>query len=98
MNKEKWIMPKWMEPYRKYILNTGGNSVESLVNDHGTSIFENAYRAVMCVCVKDQVALLCNLHKDGLLGKDIFDEHIDKIAEVTPDTADALRKVRDKYR
>jgi hypothetical protein len=27
--KAKWKMPKWMEPYRNLIVNTGGTDIES---------------------------------------------------------------------
>lgn len=62
-----WKMPAWMEPFRESILDTGGNPVEELVNDRSTSVFSNAIRAVLCVSVKDQVALLYILAQRGLL-------------------------------
>jgi hypothetical protein len=67
--KKPWTMPKWMEPYRERILNTGGNSVEELYNDDGqnSNIFNNAVRACLCVAVKSQVDLLTALHDDGLI-------------------------------
>ena len=33
-----WKMPDWMKPYEKLINNTGGNTVEELLNDHETTI------------------------------------------------------------
>lgn len=64
-----WTMPRWMEPYRAKITNTGGNSVEDLMNDDGTNsnVFNNAPRALICVAVKSQVAMLEVLHKAGHL-------------------------------
>ena len=67
--KKVWIMPEWMEKYRKMIVNTGGNAIEELVNDDGTNsnVFNNAPRALICVAVKSQVNLLEILHKEGLI-------------------------------
>lgn len=73
MNDEKepetrnWTMPEWMEPYRKYIRNTGGNPVEDLVNDTNANIRNNVIRAALCVAVESQVELLTILHREGLL-------------------------------
>ena len=64
---QPWTMPSWMEPYRGMIGNTGGNSVEELVNDDTTTVFENAPRAVMAVEVQSQVDLLLRLHREGKL-------------------------------
>lgn len=66
---KQWKMPDWMEPYRYFIVNTGGNDVEELMNDNGTNsnVFNNAPRALICVAVKSQVALLVELHKEGKL-------------------------------
>ncbi len=63
----EWKMPKWMEPYRELIRNTGGLPVEELMNDHTTNAQVNLYRATFCITVKDQVALLTMLHERGLL-------------------------------
>lgn len=62
-----WTMPPWMEPYRKLISNTGGNPIEELMNDHTTTIFENAPRAMLCIAVQDQVGLLTRLRGIGAL-------------------------------
>lgn len=70
VSKDKnWIMPKWMKSYEKMILNTGGNSIEDLVNDDGknSNIFNNAPRALICASVKSQVGLLEQLYEKGLL-------------------------------
>lgn len=64
---KRWVMPAWMEPYRKHIKNTGGNSVEELMNDRTCDISNNAVRAALCVAIQSQVALLEHLHRDGLL-------------------------------
>jgi hypothetical protein len=62
-----WTMPEWMEPYRPYIRNTGGNDVEDLMSDNHTDVRSNAIRAALCVAVKSQVALLEMLHRTGRL-------------------------------
>jgi len=62
-----WVMPEWMEPYRKLINNTGGNSVEELHNDTTTNVFVNGPRAILCCCVHAQVNLLETLHDAGYL-------------------------------
>jgi hypothetical protein len=53
-----WSMPSWMERYRAHIGNTGGNTVEDLMNNHTATVFENAPLALLCVSVKSQVELL----------------------------------------
>lgn len=69
---KKWVMPKWMEPYRDMIRDTGGNPIEELMNDDGTNsnVFNNAPRALICCAVKCQVAFLESLHARDLL-KDV---------------------------
>jgi hypothetical protein len=62
-----WEMPAWMEPYRDFITNTGGNSIESLLNGKATRVQINAPRALLEVSVEAQVSLLERLHKEGLL-------------------------------
>ena len=64
---KQWSMPKWMEEYRVFIVNTGGNDIEELMNDHTTTVIENAPRAVICCCVKSQVTLLGLLKEQNLL-------------------------------
>ena len=63
---ESWKMPKWMEPYRQSIVNTGGNSVEEMVNDRSV-VQVNAPRAMLAACVTSQVALLISLQRQGYL-------------------------------
>jgi hypothetical protein len=60
-----------MEPYRALINNTGGNSIEELMNDDGTNsnVFNNAPRALICVAVKCQVGLLETMYQRGLLNE-----------------------------
>ena len=67
MKDTNWKMPKWMEPYRGSICNTGGNSVEELYNDNHTDALTNFVRAALCVAVKSQVILLERLHEEGML-------------------------------
>lgn len=61
-----WTMPEWMERYRSFIYNTGGNSVEDLMNCKAT-MFTNIPLTVLSDCVRSQVALLEGLHREGLL-------------------------------
>jgi len=65
--RKMWVMPKWMEPMREMILDTGGNPVEELVNDRTTQVQTNVVRALLCVSVKDQVHLLYSLARNGML-------------------------------
>lgn len=67
--KKKWVMPEWMEKYRELFNNTGGNEIEELENDHTTTVFENAPRAMICVAIHCQVALLTALKKNGFLSE-----------------------------
>lgn len=61
-------MPGWMEPYRELIGNTGGNSIEDLMNDQST-IQINAPRAILACCVKSQVGMLHTLRERAMLAK-----------------------------
>ncbi len=63
---KKWVMPAWMEAYRKQLADYG-LGIEDLMNDHSSTCFNNEYRALVCVGMKDQVALLERLHAAGLL-------------------------------
>lgn len=58
-----WVMPEWMEEYRIYLEQfTGGNPIEELMNDHHTTIAENAPRAMICVSLKGAMSMLNKLH------------------------------------
>lgn len=67
--KKAWKMPAWMKPFRHHISNTGGNSIEDLMNDDGgnSNVHNNAPRALICVAVKCQVGLLERLYAIGHL-------------------------------
>lgn len=67
MSREIWVMPEWMEPYRKLINNTGGDTIENLMNDHTSNSFNNVIRAGLICCVDSQVRLLHTLRKEGIL-------------------------------
>ena len=58
-----------MEPYRKLIVNTGGNSVEDFMNCDGVNcnLFTNGIRALLCSSTTSQVSLLEQLKKAGML-------------------------------
>lgn len=67
MKKRKpWTMPIWMESYRDLFINTGGNSVEDLMNDD-TSPLINLPRSTLAACVKSQVGFLTILHTRRML-------------------------------
>lgn len=65
--QKKWVMPVWMEPLRSEINNTGGSTVEQLMNDVTTNFFNNHVRAFLIGAVSSQVQLLMTLHKKGIL-------------------------------
>ena len=65
--REPWVMPKWMEPYRDLFQNTGGNSIEDLMNDHSSGARNNVVRAALIVAVASQVDLLRRLKYNGML-------------------------------
>lgn len=74
MEKEErieWVMPQWMEPYRADIVNTGGNTIEELMdvyhNDKSVSM-TNLPLCILAVSCASQVALLNRLQSAGLLG------------------------------
>jgi hypothetical protein len=64
-----WTMPEYLEKYRDLIVNTGGNSIEDLMNDKHTTHFANHVRSAIIVAVKSQIALLESLHERGMLNK-----------------------------
>ena len=61
-----WTMPIWMESYRDLIGNTGGNSVEELMNDN-TDSRVNLPLAILSVAVQSQVHLLERLYARRML-------------------------------
>jgi len=68
-----------MEPYRSFIGDTGGNSIEDLMNDHHTNAFANYIRAMLIIAVNDQVRLLERLHENGILASKI--DHLKAIID-----------------
>lgn len=69
MTDQVWTMPEWMEPYRELIVNTGGNTIESLMNDKTTTGFNNMIRAAIIAAVESQILLLSYLKNAGLLAE-----------------------------
>ena len=67
MKDRDWKMPEWMESYREHFCNTGGNSLEDLMQDEEVALWSNAMRFMLVACVDSQVTLLERLHKVGLL-------------------------------
>lgn len=63
---KEWIMPKWMEPYRDLIANTGGNTVEKCFNSKAT-LQINMPMAILNISVTSQISLLNKLHDEGKL-------------------------------
>ena len=63
---KKWKMPKWMEKYRDFICNTGGNKVEDMVNGNADPRI-NLPLSTLQACVKSQVGLLLKLHESGVM-------------------------------
>lgn len=66
MSFKLWVMPRWMERYREYICNTGGNSIEDMMNGNADP-FANLPLSTLQACVKSQVLMLNAMHKDGVL-------------------------------
>jgi hypothetical protein len=64
--KRKWKMPKWMEPFRASIVNTGGNEIEDMMNGNADPRV-NLPLSTLQACIKSQVLLLENLHERGVL-------------------------------
>lgn len=64
---KQWKMPKWMERYRELIGNTGGNSVEELMNNTTVTADTNLVLSVLCISVKSQVNLLERMYAKGLI-------------------------------
>lgn len=62
---KEWTMPEWMEKYRPLFYNTGGNSIEDLMNDEGTNPSNNIIRWSIIISVQAQFVLLERLHKEG---------------------------------
>lgn len=66
-NNAAWTMPEWMEPYRDHFTNTGGNSIEDLMNDKDCTARTNVVRAALIIAVESQVILLSRLRMLGAL-------------------------------
>ncbi len=68
-NKTPWKMPDWMEKYRSYFRDTGGNSIEELMNDTST-IEINAPLAILACSAHAQVMFLAALKLNHFLAQD----------------------------
>lgn len=68
---KEWKMPEWMEPYRDKFFNTGGNSIEELMEVYNTPekgwMRTNMPLAVLAISVASQIDLLSFLHATGRL-------------------------------
>lgn len=67
--RAKWHIPDWMKKYEPLFCNTGGNTVEDLMNrdPREANVVINAPVALLCVAVQSQVTLLHQLRKEGKL-------------------------------
>lgn len=74
--KKEWVMPDWMELFREYFVNTGGNTIEELVNTKVDSR-TNAVLAFLQDCVTSQIQLLQRAFKKGLLATKVYDVAIE---------------------
>jgi hypothetical protein len=66
----RFVMPEWMEPYRGLISNTGGNSIEDLIDDMHNNrrlLAANVVRWSLAMGVYGQVNLLYALYEGGHL-------------------------------
>lgn len=59
---KKWKMPKWMRPYERFIVNTGGNDVTEMMNGNADPLI-NLPLSTLQACVKSQVSMLYQLHE-----------------------------------
>lgn len=69
---EPFAVPDWMESYRDLIGETGGNTVEELMNrlrNEPNLAATNIFVAGMALCVNAQIQLLHRLHAAGLLAE-----------------------------
>lgn len=67
---DMWRVPEWMEPYRSFIAETGGNEIEELVFsfDHDRNLARTNWPRFTLACMaRAQVGLLQRLHEDGSL-------------------------------
>jgi hypothetical protein len=61
-----WKMPKWMEMYREHFANTGGNSIEELMNGDADPRV-NLPLSTIQFGVKSQVSMLTRLREKKLI-------------------------------
>lgn len=65
--KQEWVMPEWMEPYRDLFANTGGNSIERLVNLPASTGKTNIILSTLACCAESQLTLLGRLRNRDML-------------------------------
>ncbi len=68
--KEKWVIPEWMEMYTELILNSGGVSIEDAMNRLRFDkhlILANMVAYAICCEVSAQVNLLTRLYNEGII-------------------------------
>jgi hypothetical protein len=65
---EEFVMPAWMENYRRHIDKlAGGNPVEELMNDRNVNAFSNSIRFALVLQVRAVVNTLFAMHEEGEL-------------------------------
>ena len=73
MKEYEWIMPVWMVPYEKFIVNTSETSVTDLMNYRWT---DDTGTPLISLTVSCQLQMLSNLYTGGCLsGPDGRSEH-----------------------
>jgi hypothetical protein len=66
MKRKVWKMPNWFRAYEHFIVNTGGNDIESMMNGDADPVI-NLPLSTLQACVKSQVALLEALQQNNKL-------------------------------
>lgn len=68
--RERWAQPPWMNPFVEHLANTAGwCTPDHAMNcdSRDCNLVVNAPRAMICIAVSSQVALLLRLRDAGLL-------------------------------
>lgn len=62
-------MPDWIEPYRDLFTNTGGNSIETLMNAPPNTGRTNVVLGSLAIAMEAQLHLLYRLREAGMLAE-----------------------------
>jgi len=63
----KWITPKWMKKYVKYIIVRDEHPLEFFFNHPPIRFLEDPHMLVECSRIRAQIKLLEKLHKKGII-------------------------------